>query len=846
MSPEARGFFRPGGCRKDRVGVNGEPRNLERELRAISACHQTLLRAVDEQTLLQDICRIVCDEAGYRLAWVGYAEEGEGKPVRPIAWAGFEDGYLAGVNITWGDTERGRGPTGTAIRTGKVVRADDSLSDPKMTPWSEAAASRGYRGSVALPLKDEHGRAFAALNIYSSQPRAFDADEIELLEQFAADLSFGISVLRDRAERAKADAERAAAQSALAASESKFRTIFLSSPDAIITTRLSDGVLLDVNDRFTSMTGWDRDEAIGRRAVGLPLWDDPRDRERFLGDLREKGVVDTIVVPIRRKDGTVLTVQTSAQIVQLEGVECITGIIRDITEQRRIEAQVYEGRERLRAIIEQAAAGIAQVGLDGVILDANDRLCEMLGFAHGGLLGRTFADFLYPGEANRSVENIEMLRRGEIDSYRIQKRYLTKGGTVLWADAAVTLARDSQGDPDYIVVVALDVSERKAAEDALANTARALRALSGVNEAVVRATSEDELLTRVCESVVASQGYALAFVGFALNDEQKTVVPVGKAGPGIGLLDELRVSWGEGPLGTGAVGRSIREREPVVVGSMHTDSSMAAWSDIVERWSLESVVSLPLAAPDGTVFGAIVIYSAEPDAFGADEVALLSNMAEDLSYGIEALRSRERRAQAERELISSHEKLQGLLHSVTETMGKIVEVRDPYTQGHQKSVAAIAVKIADEMGLSEYERDTIEIAALVHDLGKLAVPAEILTKPGRISEIEYAIIKVHPQTSYEILKDIDFGWPIADVVLQHHEYMDGSGYPNGLKGDEILMPARVLTVADAVEAMAAHRPYRPALGLEIAMEQLGEHAARYDPQVVAACVRLVESGKIAL
>jgi HD-GYP domain-containing protein (c-di-GMP phosphodiesterase class II) len=183
---------------------------------------------------------------------------------------------------------------------------------------------------------------------------------------------------------------------------------------------------------------------------------------------------------------------------------------------------------------------------------------------------------------------------------------------------------------------------------------------------------------------------------------------------------------------------------------------------------------------------------------------------------------------------------------VVTTLGRIVETRDPYTQGHELRAAGLCRQIATRMGLPAYEIDTLETAALVHDIGKLSVPAEILTKPGSLTELEYALIKEHPASSHEILRDIAFDAPIAEVVLQHHERMDGSGYPLGLTGDEIRMPARILAVADVVEAMATNRPYRPALGLDAAIAEIREHGEKYDPGVVRALLDLYDEGLIGL
>ena len=180
-------------------------RRSNRKLSALSSCNQALLRAVDEQTLLNDICRIVCDEAAYQMAWVGYAERDEAKTVRPVAWAGGESGYLAVANITWADTEYGREPAGTAIRSGKSVYVQDVATPPQFAPWRENALQRGYHSTLALPMKDESAHVFGVMLIYSAESNAFTPDEIRLLEELAGDLAFGIIALRTRAERKRAE-----------------------------------------------------------------------------------------------------------------------------------------------------------------------------------------------------------------------------------------------------------------------------------------------------------------------------------------------------------------------------------------------------------------------------------------------------------------------------------------------------------------------------------------------------------------------------------------------------------------------------------------------------------------
>jgi len=184
-------------------------------------------------------------------------------------------------------------------------------------------------------------------------------------------------------------------------------------------------------------------------------------------------------------------------------------------------------------------------------------------------------------------------------------------------------------------------------------------------------------------------------------------------------------------------------------------------------------------------------------------------------------------------------KLQRALEGIIQASVRIVESRDPYTAGHQDRVANLAGAIAIEMNLRENQVEGIRMAGSIHDLGKISVPAEILSKPSRLTEIEFALIKTHPRVGYDIIADIDFPWPIAQMVLQHHERMDGSGYPQGLSGQDILLEARILCVADVVEAMASHRPYRSALGIDVALKEISDNAGKlYDPEAADAVLKL--------
>ncbi len=200
----------------------------------------------------------------------------------------------------------------------------------------------------------------------------------------------------------------------------------------------------------------------------------------------------------------------------------------------------------------------------------------------------------------------------------------------------------------------------------------------------------------------------------------------------------------------------------------------------------------------------------------------------------------------EQEVAQRTEKLQRALDGTIRAMMLTVEIRDPYTAGHQRRVAQLASAIARERGFPENRITGIRLGGMIHDLGKLAVPAEILVKPSRLSENEFKLIQEHPRIGYNILKSVEFPWPLADMAHQHHERMDGSGYPRGLHGGEILEEALILAVADVVEAMASHRPYRPALGVDAALEEIRRgRGERYDPRASDACRALFKGNRFA-
>jgi PAS domain S-box-containing protein/putative nucleotidyltransferase with HDIG domain len=301
-------------------------------------------------------------------------------------------------------------------------------------------------------------------------------------------------------------------------------------------------------------------------------------------------------------------------------------------------------------------------------------------------------------------------------------------------------------------------------------------------------------------------------------------------------LSALLKSIGDGVIATDKNG-AITFMNPLaerLTGWTHEDALSQPLRDI-----FRTVVSQDGNEPD------IVLWAKNGKKYSIEETAMpMSDGRHNSSGQVLVFRDISARKSGEKELKESWEKLHQALEGTIQAMALTIEIRDPYTAGHQRRVSKLSCAIAQELEMSEFQVEGLRVAGDIHDIGKIYVPAEILSKPGQITAIEYGIIKTHPQVGYDILKTIKFPWPVAQIVLQHHERLDGSGYPLGLVGDLILKEARILTVADIVEAMSSHRPYRPAQGIDKALAEVAGNKGRfYDAEAVDACVRLFRENR---
>jgi PAS domain S-box-containing protein len=456
------------------------------------------------------------------------------------------------------------------------------------------------------------------------------------------------------------------------------------------------------------------------------------------------------------------------------------------------EEALRETKERYRNIFENTVMGISQALPDGRLITANNAYAQIYGYASAEEMmaeapdvGQRYANPEDREEVLRILKEKGVMKPREIDVIR-------RNGTCCTVLVSAREIRDSNGNLQYYQAEHIDITKRKLAEEALKESEKQYRLLADNVHDVIFVLDMNLKYTYISPSVKILRGYEAEEVLKQQSIEQ-TLTPSSK------------------------------------------NIAMKAFAEIMEmeksgrREEIHQsrILQLEMRRKDGTTVWTEVKFS-----FVRDK--------NNQSVGIMGVtRDITERKNADEKLLQTLERLKKAFASTVQVMVSAVEMRDPYTAGHQLRVSNLACAIANEMGLSNDTIEGIKMAGFIHDIGKLSIPAEILSKPTKLTNIEFSLIKEHPLSGYELLKNVESPWPLAQIVYQHHERMNGSGYPRNLKGDEILMEARIMAVADVVEAMASHRPYRPTLGIESALEEIEKNKGiLYDDVVADTCLRL--------
>ena len=498
---------------------------------------------------------------------------------------------------------------------------------------------------------------------------------------------------------------------------------------------------------------------------------------------------------------------------------------------RAVEA-LRESEARLAAILDSQDTYIVRLSLDGRLLYQNDACRSVLGAPAGDGIWAA----VHPQDRGEVEKHLAELRRPPYRStIEVRMRIGGESRTVRWQSSAI---RDARGEVVEIQGMGNDVTERMAAERRASFLNTLYGTLSAVNHAIVQSRGREQLgerIVRLCTEIGIWHG---AWIGFAEPAMQR-IVPQAWSASLAPYIGKMNVSIDPAiPEGRGPTGNAVRTGVPYFCNDVFADPATAPWRGFASAFGVGTVAAIPLL-PEHCAPGVVNLYSREKEIYTPEVRALVIEMGDDITFALDTMEMHRQRLAAEAGLASEQAKLRRSLEATVEAIAATLETRDPYTAGHQRRVAELATAIAREMGLDASRVEGIHFGALIHDLGKIQVPAEILAKPTRLSKVEFELIKTHPQAGYEIVKGIDFPWPVADMVHQHHERLDGSGYPQGLKGDAIVLEARILAVADVVEAMASHRPYRPARRLDEALKEVeAKRGAWFDPAVVDACLRL--------
>jgi PAS domain S-box-containing protein len=575
--------------------------------------------------------------------------------------------------------------------------------------------------------------------------------------------------------------DRKQAEEELKDSEEYLKILFDYAPDAYYIVDLK-GKFVNGNKAAERMAGYKKEELIGKSIFKLKLIS-IRDISKT-AKLLAKNIKGLPTGPskfiLNRKDNRKVMIESSTYPVKIKGRTLVLGIARDITERKQAEKALADSEEKYRTVFENTGTATIIIEEDKIISMINTQSEKMYGYSKEEVENKMrWTDFVIPEDLERMKKyHIARRKAGEKTPTEYEFRLIDKKGNLKDIFLKIGIIPGTKKS----IASLMDITERKQAEENVKNAKDELQMIMDSVPALIIYKDIEGRIIRANKTLAGR-----------LEIPVKDIV--GKATEELFSKEQAEKMRKD-------------DREVIISGKPKRDIIQPYDTPEGTRWAI--IDKMPYKDKEGKVTGVIAF-------------------AKDITV----------QRKSEQKLQQAYQRLKKTINATIDTMSKIIEAKDPYTSGHQHRVCQLAVPLAQELGLSEDKVEGIRIASLIHDIGKIGLPTEILSKPTKLTEIEFGLIKGHSQIGYDILKSIEFSYPIAQIVLQHHERLNGSGYPNHLKGNDILLEARIIGVADVVEAMSSHRPYRPALGINKALEEIFQNKGiLYDPEVVDVCLRL--------
>ena len=653
-----------------------------------------------------------------------------------------------------------------------------------------------------------------------------------------------------RTDSAQAAAtENGRALERLKTSETRYRRLFETAQDGILLLDADTGEITDVNPFLLDLLGYPYKEIAGKKLWEIGPFVDRAGAKQAFEKLQKDRFIRYENLPLETAAGTRIQVEFVSNTYPVGGKDVIQCNIRDIAQrklaEKEAEATLRASDLKYRQVVENASEAIF-VAQGGRLVFLNPATASMIGHSGEELTARPFVDFIHPDDRDMVLERHRARTTGEEPPSVYAFRVVREDGAVRWVELKTVLI-EWQGEPATLNLMG-DITARRQAESERERLLERQIVLNRVTLALGNLMDLQAILRTLYAEVrtlVDADGFfvsryhkdtGLITALFAIDDgverDVSTFPPLPLAPEGKGMQSQvLRTGrplsvpdWLEG------------ERQMQTVYHIAPDGTFAPPPPEDEREECTKSALLVPMMLQGEPMGVLQVQSNRPNAYSDEDADLLAGLANVAAISVQnaLLVEETRRAAAH-----VRQGLEGTIQAVALT----TEMRDPYTAGHQQRVTRLACAIAEKMELGEERVEGLRVAGLLHDVGKVSVPAELLSKPAALTPAEFSLVKTHPQTGYDILKGIGFPWPVADIVLEHHERLDGSGYPRGLRCEAISLEAKILAVADVVEAMVSHRPYRPALGVDKALGELEAGAGTlYDPEVVKACLQLFHGG----